>query len=52
MYTGYEREISLILPLGEKEHDYKFSLIVTVEDQFSYGVSETFQVKVRNLVCQ
>ena len=46
MYTGPENQISIILPLGNKEEDYRYNLIVRVEDKFKFGVSQKFEVQV------
>lgn len=46
MYTGFEREVSMILPIGQEEDNYEYELIVTVEDHFAFGVSKNFKVKV------
>ncbi|XP_065682979.1 polycystin family receptor for egg jelly isoform X2 [Hydra vulgaris] len=47
MYTGPENHISIILPLGNKEEDYWYDLIVRVEDKYKFGVSQTFRVQVK-----
>ena len=47
IYSGIENEKELdSLPLGEKDKDFKYTMVVTVEDRYFLGTPTEFQLKV------
>ena len=46
IYSGPEREIETILPVGDEKCNFEYVVQVTVEDKYAFGVTSDFKVKV------
>ena len=46
IYSGPEREIETILPVGDEKSNFEYVVQVTVEDKYAFGVTSDFKVKV------
>ena len=46
IYSGPEREIETILPVGDEKSNFEYVVRVTVEDKYAFGVTSDFKVKV------
>ena len=49
MYTGPEREVKMILPLGDEKYNYTYELLVKVEDKYQFATPVRLKVRVRML---
>ena len=46
IYSGPEREIETILPVGDQKSNFEYVVRVIVEDKYAFGVTSDFKVTV------